>query len=389
MPKIYFDHSATTPLDQWVFEAMKPYFTKDYGNASSMHSFGQIAAKAIDQSRLSIAKFLNCLPEEVIFTSGATEADNIALQGIVKASKINNPHIVTTQIEHPAILEVCRDLEKQGVGVTYVPVTKKGIVKVNDIKRAIKPNTILISVMYVNNEVGTIQPISEIGKLVDQLNTKRKNRIYFHTDAVQAVNYCEMNVNKLGVDLLSISGHKIYGPKGVGVLYIKKNIKLKPIEYGGHHELGIRPGTYNVVGIVGLGRAIELVKVGKKNNQKIKKLRDYLIKEISKKIPNTKVNGDIKNRVASNVNFSFKNAEGESVMLMLDMEGFAVSTGSACSSGSLEPSHVLTSMQIPNDLAHGSLRITLGKQNTKNEVDRLIRILPKIIQRLRQMSPIK
>jgi len=388
MSRIYLDHSATTPLDPKVFEAMKPYLTNQYGNASSMHSFGQAAAKAVDQARLSIAKFLNCELEEIIFTSSATEADNLAIQGIVMASKVAKPHVVTSQIEHPAILEVCKNLEKQGVKVTYIPVIKKGLVRVNDIKKAVKPNTILISVMYVNNEVGAIQPIAEIGKLVDQLNINRKNRVYFHTDAVQAASYCNMDVRKLGVDLVSISGHKIYGPKGVGALFVRKGVNIKPIEHGGHHELGIRPGTYNVAGIVGLGKAIEQIKKNKKDIQKIKKLRDYLVKEILKKVPHTQVNGDLKSRVESNANFSFKNAEGESIMLMLDMQGFAVSTGSACSSGSLEPSHVLTAMKIPHDLAHGSLRITLGKQNTKAEVDKLIKTLPKIVKKLREMSPI-
>jgi len=391
MSKIYFDHSATTPLDTEVFKAMRPYFTKDFGNASSVHSFGQKTAKAIDQSRQKIAKFLNCQPEEIIFTSGATEADNLALQGIVKASKIKKPHIITSQIEHPAILEPAKELKKQGLEVTYLPVTKKGLIKVEEVKKSVKENTVLISVMYVNNEVGTIQPIAEIGQAISGLNKKRKNKIYFHTDAVQAANYCEMGVKKLNVDLLSVSGHKIYGPKGIGLLYVKKGTLIKPIEHGGHQELGIRPGTLNVSGIVGLGKAIEILsnKLTKNQNKKIKELRDFLIDQALKKIPKTQVNGDLDNRVESNANFSFSNAEGESILLMLDMQGIAVSTGSACSSGSLEPSHVLSAMGISDDLAHGSLRITLGRQNTKTEIDKLLDVLPDIIKRLRRMSPVK
>jgi len=392
MAKIYFDHSATTPVDKKVFEIMKLYFTNDFGNASSVHSFGQKTYKAVDHSRLAVAKFLNCSPEEIYFTSGATESDNIALQGIIKASKIKNPHIITTKIEHPAILEVASELEKVGVSVTYLPVTRRGIVKVSDIKESIKNNTILISIMYVNNEVGTIQPISEIGKIIKQVNQRRKNKIIFHTDAVQAANYCNMDVEKIRVDLLSLSSHKIYGPKGIGLLYIKKGTLIKSIEYGGHHEGGIRPGTLNVAGIVGLGKAIELLSQKSKlkiQSNRIKYLRNYLIKEILRRIPDSQINGSLQKRIESNANISFKNAEGESILLMLDMKGIAVSTGSACSSGSLEPSHVLTAMGIPNDLAHGSLRVTLGKSNTKAEIDKLIKVLPKVIADLRKMSPVK
>lgn len=408
MSKIYFDHSATTPMDREVFEAMKPYFYQNFGNASSVHNFGQEAAKAVDQSRQKIAKFLNCLPEEIIFTSGATEADNLALQGVIKAvkekvGKSKKLHLITSQIEHPAILEPAKKLGEQGIEVTYLPVTKKGLVKVEDVKKALKENTVLVSIMYVNNEIGTIQPISEIGKLISNINRTRKgNKIYFHTDAVQAANFCDLDVKQLGIDLLSLSGHKIYGPKGIGLLFVKKETPIKPIEYGGHHEYGIRPGTLNVPAIVGLGKAIELLSQKspvspkarrgekiKSQNKKIKELRDYLIDQILQKIPETQVNGDLEKRIESNANFSFRNAEGESILLMLDMEGIATSTGSACSSGSLEPSHVLTAMGIPDDLAHGSLRITLGRDNTKAEIDKLIEVLPKIISRLRGMSPLK
>lgn len=404
--KIYLDHSATTPLDPAVLKTMLPYQSEMFGNASSVHSFGQEASKAVEKSRGSIAKFLHCNPNEVFFTSGATESDNIVILGIAKRGE----HIITSKIEHPAILEACREVEKRGVKVTYVNVDKRGIIKLSELKKAIRPNTKLVSIMYVNNEVGTIQPIAEIGKIISAKNRFCKNKIYFHTDAVQAANYCEMDVQNLKVDLLSLSGHKIYGPKGIGVLFARKGLLISPIQYGGHQEKGVRPGTYNTAGIVGLGKAVELLNTKTPNyakaslgrqkhpstsleagseNAKIKKLRDYLIKEVKKRIPDVVINGDLKNRTPNNVNFSFKGAEGESILLMLDFEGIAVSTGSACSSGSLEPSHVLTAMGISPELAHGSLRITLGKENTRSEIDRVIEALPKIITKLRKISPFR
>ncbi|MFA6254737.1 MAG: aminotransferase class V-fold PLP-dependent enzyme [Patescibacteria group bacterium] len=385
--KIYFDHSATTPVAPQVLKEMLPYFSETFGNASSIHIHGQTAMAKVDEAREIVADFLGSKTSEVFFTSGATESDNLVILGLAKPGE----HIITTRIEHPAILEPCREMEKRGVEVTYIGVSNKGLVSVDDIKQAIKENTRLISVMYVNNEIGTIQSIVEIGELVKEENRKRKseNRIYFHTDAVQAANYCEMNVDKLGVDLLSLSGHKIYGPKGIGVLYKRAGTPLSPIQFGGHQEKGLRPGTLNVPGIIGLGKAVELITQDQESNKKIKKLSDKLIAGVLKNIPNTQVNGDLEKRVPSNAHFSFKGVEGESMLLLLDQEGIAVSTGSACSSGSLEPSHVLMSLGMDPLLAHGSLRITLGKFNTEKDVDYLLEVLPRIVAKLRMISPIK
>ncbi len=382
--KVYLDHAATTPVDPEVLKAMEPYFCNKFGNASSQHFFGQEATKAVDKARDKVADFLNCQPDEVIFTSGATEADNWAIQGIASSAK-NKFHIITTSIEHPAVLETCKHLERAGAEVSFIKPGADGIVKVEDIEKEIKDNTILISVMYVNNEIGTIQPIKDIGKMLKKINKKRKDKIHFHTDAVQAVNYCPMDVNELGVDLLTISGHKIYGPKGVGALYVKKNTPLKPGQLGGHHEFGLRAGTLNTPGIVGLGKAIELAPTI--NKEKIKKLRDYLWQQIQEKIKNVKLNGSLTNRTPNNLNVSFAKVEGESLLLALDMEGIAVSTGSACSSGSLEPSHVLMSIGLSHEQAHGSLRITLGKGNTKEEIDYFIEKLKKAVERFRKMAP--
>jgi len=381
----YFDHSATTPVDSRVFEAMLPYFSDTFGNASSIHGFGQQAMAAVDDAREIVADFLGSKTNEIFFTSGATESDNIVILGLAKPGE----HIITTKIEHPAILEPGKEMEKRGVAVTYIGVDSKGLVSVDDIEKAIKDNTCLISVMYVNNEIGTIQPIVEIGQLIKKLNQSRKNKIYFHTDAVQAANYCEMNVDKLGVDLLSMSGHKIYGPKGIGVLYKRAGAPVSPIQFGGHQEKGIRPGTLNVPGIIGLGKAVKLITEESNNNGRIKKLRDQLISGILKNIPDTQINGDLEKRVPNNAHFSFKGVEGESMLLLLDQEGIAVSTGSACSSGSLEPSHVLMSLGMDPLLAHGSLRITLGKFNTEKDIDYLLEVLPMIVAKLRKISPIK
>jgi cysteine desulfurase len=407
MEKIYLDHSATTPIDPEVRKKIQPYMTEMFGNASSIHAFGQDALKGVDWTREQLANFFGCKFKEVIFTSGATESNNLALRGLVMAFKKANPklmpHIITSKIEHPAILEVCQELVKEGLAeVTYVNVDAKGIVKIDEIKVAIKENTILVSIMYVNNEIGTIQPIRKIGDLIENVNNKRSpksevrsqkdlyNKIYFHTDAVQAVNYCPMKAVGLKVDMITVSGHKIYGPKGVGVLYIKEGTPMKSITFGGHQEYNIRPGTYNVPAIVGLGAAVELVNNQQlTTNNKIEKLRDKLIAGLTKKIPNTQLNGDMENRVPGNANISFLGAEGESMLLMLDMEGIAVSTGSACASGSLEPSHVLRAMGIPPEDCHASIRFTLGKFTTAKEIDRVIEAVPPIVKRLRDMSPLK
>ncbi|MEK7167404.1 MAG: cysteine desulfurase family protein [Patescibacteria group bacterium] len=379
----YLDNAATTPVDSRVLKAMLPYFSKNFGNASSLHQPGLDNRVAVDRSQAKIARFLGCNKEEVYFTSGATESDNMAVLGLARAVK--GKHIITTKIEHDAVLEPCRRLEKEGVEVTYLPVNSHGLVELKNLEKSIKENTVLVSVMYVNNEIGTIQPIAEIGKMIKRLNQKRKNKIYFFTDAVQALNYCDCNVDKLGVDLLALSGHKIYGPKGIGALYLRKGTPFAPIIFGGHQQANVRPGTYNVPGIVGLAKAVELI--SSKENGKIRKLRDYLIKKV--KIKDVFINGDLVKRVSSNVNFIFKGVEGESVVLMLSEKKIAASTGSACSSGSLEPSHVLLALGLKPEMAHGSLRVTLGRFTKKEDLDALLKELPLIIKRLRQMSPLK
>ena len=384
--KIYLDHAATTSLDKQVLKAMQPYFCDIFGNASSLHSFGQEANKGVEDARGKVADFLSCNTDEIVFTSGATEADNLAILGTIFANRYPKKlHIITSAIEHPAILETCKYLEKNSIEVSYVKPQSNGIVPVEDIQKEIKDNTLLISIMYVNNEIGTVQPIDAIGELVRKVNVKRENKIYFHTDAVQAAGYFEMDVEKLGVDLISISGHKIYGPKGVGVLYVKKGTPLKNIQHGGHHEFGLRPGTLNTPLIVGMGKAVELIKT--RDNQQIKNLRDNLWQQIQNKIQNVKLNGDLDRRAPNNLNISFSGVEGEAMLLGLDLESIAISTGSACSSGSLEPSHVLMSIGLTHEQAHGSLRITLGKDNTQEELDYFVRKLVKVVTKLRQMAP--
>ncbi len=387
MQNIYFDHAATTPVDKRVLEAMLPYFSEIYGNASSLHSFGQEALKAIDEARVQVANFLGCETNEIIFTSGATEADNLAIMGVIFASNYleKKIHIITTEFEHPAVLETCKYLEKQGVEVSYIKPGSDGVIKVSDIEKEIKDNTLLISVMYVNNEIGTIQPIKEIGELVKKINAERNNKIYLHTDAVQAALYCEMKVNNLGVDLLALSGHKIYGSKGVGVLYIKKGTRLQSIQHGGHHEFGKRAGTLNTPLMVGMGKAVELIK--EYNQEKIKNLRDYLWQELQKNITDVTLNGSWKERTPANLNISVQGVEGEALLLGLDMAGIAISTGSACSSGSLEPSHVLMSIGLSHEAAHGSLRITLGEENTQEEIDYFVQQLGQLAEKFRQMAP--
>lgn len=382
----YFDHSATTPVDKRVLKEMLPYFCEKFGNATSIHTMGRQAYEAVEKSRQRIAEFLNCESNEVIFTSGSTESNNLVLRGIVKALRNGRKmHIITTSIEHDAILEPCAELEQEGIDVTYLPVKGNGVVDINDLKKAIREDTILVSVMYANNEVGSIQPIEEIGKLLQS----QKRKIYFHTDATQAVNALECDVKKLGVDYLSLSGHKIYGPKGVGILYIKDKSPLKGIQMGGHQERNLRSGTLNVASIVGLGKAVELAgKERTKNNKKIEKLRNVLIKGILKDIPETILNTDIESSLPSHAHFSFLWTEGESILFELDFKGVEVSTGSACASGSLEPSHNLLAMGITPEVAHGSVRFSLGKENTEDEVKKVIKILPGIIAKLRKMNPL-
>ncbi|HOS88120.1 MAG TPA: cysteine desulfurase family protein [Candidatus Pacearchaeota archaeon] len=387
MKTIYFDHSATTPVEPRVLKEMLPYFSKKFGNASSLYSLGKEGALAVEKARQRVANFLNCETSEIVFTSGGTESNNLVLKGLVKAlSPLRKKiHIITSSIEHDAILEPCADLEKEGVSITYLPVKPNGIVDIEILKKAIRPETVLVSIMYANNEVGVIEPIQEIGELLK----KQKNKIYFHTDATQAVNALDCDVQKLGVDFLSISGHKIYGPKGVGALFVKKGSSLKGIQLGGHQENNLRSGTLNVPGIVGLGKAIELAgRERLKNNSKIFKLRNKLIAGILKEIPDVILNTDIDNALPSHAHFSFLGAEGEAILFELDFRGIEVSTGSACASGSLEPSHVLLAMGLSPETAHGAIRFSLGKGNTAEDIQKTLKVLPLIISKLRAMNPL-
>ncbi|MFH1583013.1 MAG: cysteine desulfurase family protein [Candidatus Falkowbacteria bacterium] len=394
---IYFDHSATTPVDKAVLKAMLPYFSQIYGNPSSLHNFGQKASAAVTQAREKTAEFLNCQPSEIIFTSGATEADNLAIFGAVGAiSKTNQDqklHVITSAIEHPAVLEPFRQLEVRGLEVTYLPVEKNGIINLEIFEKAIRDNTVFVSVMYVNSEVGSIQPIREMGKIIEKINCLRskennRHKIYFHTDAVQALNFLNCDVKYLHVDLLSLSGHKIYGPKGVGALFVKRGTPTQGVQLGGHHEKNLRSGTLNVPGIVGLGEAVKIcAKNREKNNKKILKLRDKFITEVKSLIPRVIINTDIKNSTPSHANISFIGAEGESILIALDLEGLAVSTGSACASASLKASPVLKAMGIEDEIAHSTIRFTFGKNNTLAEIEAALKILPPLIQRLRRMAP--
>ncbi len=395
---IYLDHSATTPVDKAVLKAMLPYFSQTYGNPSSLHSFGQTASVAVDHSRKNISGFLNCEPSEIIFTSGATEADNLAIFGVInillKNSQGKKLHVITSAIEHPAVLESFHKLEAMGVEVSYLPVKKNGVVNLETFKKAVKNNTVFVSIMYVNSEVGSVQPIREIGKVIEKINWQRvkqnnKNKIYFHTDAVQALNFLNCDIKFLRVDLLSLSGHKIYGPKGVGALFVKTSTPISGLQLGGHHEKNLRSGTLNVPGIVGLAAAIKLLAKNQiEDNKKIAKLRDKFVALIKRKIAKIIINTDIKNSTPSHANISFVGAEGESILIALDLEGLAVSTGSACASASLKASPVLKAMGVKDEIAHSTIRFTFGKNNTAGEIDRVLRILPSIIKKLRRMAPV-
>ena len=387
MNKIYFDNAATTPLDKNVLKAMMPYFDINFGNASSIHAYGQKAEAGVLNAKYIISKFLNCKPNEIIFTSGATESNNTILKGIFSDFK---GHLITTMFEHPCVLETAKYLSRYGVDVTFIAPEKDGIIDPQKVLQAIKSTTRLISIMYANNEVGTVSNIANIGKKIQEINQKREDKILFHSDAVQACYFREMNVKKLRLDFLSISAHKIYGPKGIGAFFMREHTKLSPLMHGGHQEYGIRPGTYNVPAIIGFGKAIELI--SDKNHKniilKIKKIRDFIIKE-SLKIKGVSLNGSIEQRLENNVNLLFDNVEGESLLLKLDLEGIACSTGSACASGSLTASHVLLAMGIKPENAHGSLRISLSKYNTIEEAKRFITVLKKSVKQLREFSPFK
>ncbi len=375
------DHSATTPVAPEVLAAMLPYFGEKFGNASSLHRSGREAKEALEDSREKVAALLGARAEEIIFTSGGTESDNLALKGIARKNRKHGKHIITTQIEHPAILETCRALEKDGFEVTYLPVTGEGLVELSTLEASIRPDTILISVMHANNEVGTIQPLEEIGRLAAERD------IYLHSDAVQSVGKIPVNVDDLGVDLLSLSAHKLYGPKGVGALYIRKGTKLESIIQGGGHERRLRSGTENISGIVGLARAAELAERDmSREAERLAGLRDRLAELVLGKVKDAWINGTMKKRLPGNLNFGFKYVEGESLLLFLDSKGICVSTGSACSSHKLEPSHVLMSLGLKAEECHGSLRITLGMSNTLDEVEYVAESIVEAVERFRGIS---
>lgn len=383
MRKVYLDNAATTALSPRVLEAMLPYFTQYYGNPSSVHAFGREAKQGLDKARDQVAKALHCEPSEVIFTGCGTESDNTVLLGVAQRYGNKGKHIITTNVEHHAILHTCEYLEKQGYEVTYLPVDQDGLVTAEQVAAAIRPDTILVSIMFANNEVGTIMPIQEIGAVC------KEKGVLFHTDAVQAVGHIPVDVQAMHIDMLSLSAHKFHGPKGVGALYCRKGIRLPSYIMGGAQEKGRRAGTENVAGIVGLGAAIQLATEQlKENRAKMTALRDRLMAGIQERIPEVKLNGHPTKRLPNNVNFSFKYIEGESILLMLDMNGIAASSGSACTSGSLDPSHVLLALGLPHEIAHGSVRLTLGDETTAEDIDYTIDVLEKTVTRLRAMSPL-
>ncbi len=380
---IYLDNAATTQTSQAVVEAMMPYFTECYGNASSIYSIGTKSKEAINASREIIAGTIGARPEEIYFTAGGSEADNWALKATAEAYGSKGKHIITSKIEHHAVLHTCEYLEKQGYEVTYVDVDENGVVKLDQLEKAIRPDTILISIMFANNEIGTIEPVREIGELA------KKHGILFHTDAVQAYGQLPINVDELHIDMLSSSGHKLNGPKGIGFLYIRRGVKIRSFIHGGAQERKRRAGTENVPGIVGYGKAAQIaVETMEERTAKEAELRDYLIDRVLKEIPYTRLNGHRTKRLPNNANFSFQFIEGESLLIMLDMEGICGSSGSACTSGSLDPSHVLLAIGLPHEIAHGSLRLTLGADTTREDIDYVIDKVTGIVERLRSMSPL-
>ncbi len=383
MNKVYLDNAATTAVSPAVLEAMLPYFTQCFGNASSIHSTGRDARRAVDAARRQVAAAIGALPQEIYFTAGGSESDNWAIKGAAFARKNKGNHIITSAIEHHAVLHTCQWLEKQGFTVTYLPVDEFGRVSVADVEKAITDKTILITIMTANNEIGTIQPIAEIGRLA------KEKGILFHTDAVQAIGAIPVDVNAMNVDMLSMSGHKFHGPKGIGALYIRKGVKIDQFMHGGAQERNQRAGTENLAGIVGMGKAIELAVVGlEENAARMSKMRDKLISTILATIPDTRLNGHPTERLPNNVNISFRYIEGEALLLRLDLAGIAGSSGSACTSGSLDPSHVLLAIGLPHEIAHGSLRLSLGTDSTEADVDYVLDKLPGIVQTLRDMSPL-
>ena len=383
MDKIYFDHNATTPLIDEVFEAMLPYLKNEWGNPSSIHWAGRGPKKAVDEARDQVAALLNCTPLEVIFTGSGSESDNLAIKGLAYAKRKKGNHIITTKVEHPAVLNTCKYMTKEGFDVTYLDVDSDGMIDLDELKKSIKDETILISIMYANNETGVIFPINEIGDIA------RARGVTFHTDAVQAVGKLPLDMKTINADLLSISGHKLYGPKGVGALFTRRGTRLVPVIHGGHHERNRRGGTENVAGIVGLGVACEVaVRDMEKDNAHLKTLIERIEKGFKEKVTHIQINGVKSPRLPNTTNISFAFVEGESILLGLDMYSIAASSGSACTSGSLEPSHVLLAMGTTHELSHGSIRFSLGHSNTLEEVNRLLEVMPPIIERMRAMSPL-
>jgi len=386
MKKVFMDHASTTKVDDEVLDAMLPYFSKYFGNPSSIHLFGREAHDAVDLSRRKVADLLNAKEDEIIFTAGGTEADNIAIKGVAYKHKekrgSKGPHIITSEIEHPAVLQTCKHLEEEGFEVTYVPVDEYGIVKLDELETALSENTFLITIMFANNEIGTIEPMEEIGKIA------KENNILFHTDAVQAIGKTPIDVKKLHIDLLALSSHKMYGPKGVGALYVRKGVQLKPIVHGGGHEKGLRSSTLNVPGIIGLGKACELAKERMQKDMKyLRSLRDKLIKNVLQ-IEESYLNGHPEKRLVNNAHFRFAGVEGEAMLLAMDAKGIATSTGSACSSKKLQASHVLAAIGLDPEYAHGSIRLSIGRETTEEDVMYVCESLSEVVEKLRQMSPL-
>jgi cysteine desulfurase len=382
--RIYLDYAATTPVDPRVLKAMEPYFSEKFGNTMSLHSFGQEAKTALEESREIVADLMGAKPSEVIFTSSATESNNLALKGVAFANRNKGNHIIISSIEHACIMESAKWLERQGFEITRLKVDKYGLVDPDEVKKAIKKETILVSVMHANNEIGTIEPIEEIGKIC------KERGVYFHTDAAQSFGKIPINVNKMNIDLMTVSSHKMYGPKGAAALFVREGTKIEPILHGGGHEMGLRSSTVNVTAIVGFAEACKICKKEmEKEAKRLTKLRDKLIKGVLEKIPGSHLNGHPTKRLPNNANFWFEGVEGESIVIQLDLLGIAASTGSACSTEKLEPSHVLLAIGLRPEQAHGSLRLSLGRWTTEKDIDYALEVLPKVIKRLRKISPIK
>jgi len=398
MNRVYLDYNATTPVEPQVLDAMLPYFSADFANASSIHTPGQRARAAVETAREQVAALVGARLQEIVFTSGGTESDNHAIFGVIAErvgqvfppvasssltdSPLAKPHIITTTIEHEAVLNACQTLEKQGVRVTYLPVDREGIVDSESVRRAIRPETALITIMHANNELGTVQPLEEIGRIA------KKHKIYFHTDAVQSAGKIPIDVNDVNVDLLSLSGHKLYAPKGAGALYVRSGTHLRQLLYGGHHQRGFRPGTENVAGIVGLGKAVEIARNSLSNDaQRVASLRDKLERGLVERIPQVRVNGALAPRTPNTTNVMFAGIEGEALVIALDLKGLACSVGAACSSGAVEPSHVLTAIGLSQEEAKSSLRFSLGRHTTESEIDFALRLIPEAVAQLRALSP--